>query len=200
MLLVRSFARLVGFAWILALAALGLGVAAYCVDALVGLGSVRPDRLLGLRSVRRHVGHYLAQLGAHGPVASLSLLCGVAAVLAGALLIVGLVGSSRRVAALERDGSEFTGILSARRGPLRDMLHALAQRQRRIQIVSRPKLSIKRRGRRGQVTVQAAYRPNQEEPKPAHAAIKEALTPLSEPFGLSVRVRMTQDRATRRVQ
>jgi hypothetical protein len=200
MLLVRSLARLVGLAWMLALAALGLGVAAYSVDALVGLGSVRPDRLLGLPSVRRHVGHFLAQLGAHGPVASLSLLCGVGAVVAGVLLIAGLRGSVPRMAVLERDGSEATGTLSARRGPLREMLYALSQRPRHVQIAARPKLSLPRRGHRGQVAVQATYRPEDAEPAQAQAAIEEALVPLSQPFSLSVRVRMTQDRAARRVQ
>lgn len=200
MFLARSLARLVGVAWTLVLAALGLGIAAYCVDALVGLGSARPDRLLSLPSVRRHVGDFLAQLGAHGPVASLSLLCGVGAVVAGVLLIAGLLASGPRVAVLERDGSEPLGTLSVRRGPMRDMLYALAQRPRQAQIAPRRKLSLKLHGHRGQVTVQATYRPEDDEPAQAQAAIKEAVAPLSEPFSLSVRVRMAQDRAARRVQ
>ena len=65
------------------LALFGLAVAMYCVDALVGLGSVRPDRLLHLPSVRDHVGHFLNQLAAPGSTAGLALLCGLGAMLPG---------------------------------------------------------------------------------------------------------------------
>jgi len=60
----RALTRLVGTLWMLALALLGLGLALYCFDGFISLGSARRDRLLGLPSVRRHVGHFLGQLAA----------------------------------------------------------------------------------------------------------------------------------------
>lgn len=43
MLLARPLARLVGAIWMVVIALLGIGVALYCVDAVINLGSVRPD-------------------------------------------------------------------------------------------------------------------------------------------------------------
>ena len=51
MALLRALARMVGVVWMVALALFGLAVAMYCFDALIGLGSARPDRLL--RPARR---------------------------------------------------------------------------------------------------------------------------------------------------
>lgn len=198
MLLARLIARLVSLVWLLALAALGLGVAAYCLDALVGLGSARPDRLLSLPSVRGHVGRFLDELGAHGPVATLSLLCGVGAVLAGLVLIVGLVGPGERVALLEDD--QRRGTLAARQGPLRDMLRALANEPRRAEVAKRPKLTLRRRGRGGRLTVHGEYFATDDEPEQARQAIKHALEPLSAPFALTVRIRMAAEPAKRRVR
>ena len=73
MSLLRVFGRMVGVVWMLVLALFGLAVAMYCVDALVGLGSVRPDRLLGLPGVRRHVGRFLDQVAAPGSTAGLEI-------------------------------------------------------------------------------------------------------------------------------
>jgi len=53
MIVLRPLVRLVGVLWLLALALVGLGVALYCFDGLVSLGSARPDRLVDLMSVRR---------------------------------------------------------------------------------------------------------------------------------------------------
>jgi hypothetical protein len=52
----------------------------YCVDGLISLGSIRPDRLLHLRSVRHHVGRFLTQITAPGSTAGLALAAGVVAV------------------------------------------------------------------------------------------------------------------------
>ena len=74
MAVLRTLARLIGFLWMLLLALFGLGVALYCFDGLVSLGSARPDRLLHLPSVRRHVGRFLNQVAAPGSTAGLALL------------------------------------------------------------------------------------------------------------------------------
>ena len=113
MALLRPLARVIGVLWMLVLALFGLAVAMYCVDALVGLGSVRPDRLLHLPSVRDHVGHFLDQLAAPGSTAGLALLCGLGAMLLGILLLIGVIGRRKqRLVILEQDGQ--TGTIAAR--------------------------------------------------------------------------------------
>ncbi|MFZ0385954.1 MAG: hypothetical protein WAL22_09840, partial [Solirubrobacteraceae bacterium] len=81
-----------------------MAVALYCVDALVSLGSIRPDRLLHLPTVRRHVGRFLDQLAAPGSTAGLVLLCGLGAMLIGVLLLIGVIGRRKqRLVILEQD-------------------------------------------------------------------------------------------------
>jgi len=198
-LFARLLARLVSLLWLLALAAIALGVAAYCLDGLVGLGSARPDRLLSLPDVRRHVGRFLDQLGAHGPVATLSLLCGVGAVVAGLILLVGLVGPRKRAVSLEDNSTN--GTLSAREGPMRGMLHTLANQPREAEVAKRPKLSLGYRHRhRPRVTVRGEYFAADDDPEEAQQAIEHALQPLTAPFGLTVRVHLAAERAQRRVR
>src|ERR1700748_3491662 len=109
MTLLRSLARGIGVVWMLALALVGLGIALYCFDAVIALGSARPDRLLSLVSVRRHVGTVLQQLATPGPTAALALLCGLGAMLLGVLLLTAIARSNKqRLAMLEQDTS--TGV------------------------------------------------------------------------------------------
>ncbi|MDQ6746248.1 MAG: hypothetical protein M3Z27_09590 [Actinomycetota bacterium] len=188
MLLLKALARLVGMIWMLALALLGLGIALYCLDAFISLGSVRPDRLLGLPGIRRHVGHFLDQIAAHGPTAALALLCGLGAMLIGCLLVRGTLGSRRqRLAVLEHDADN--GTLAARPGTLRDMARALAEQATDASGVKRPKLSLSRRGRRGRLKVTAS-RPATSDPREVQNELKGRLEPISEPFHLKPRVRV----------
>src|ERR1700727_3903961 len=96
MSVLRPLVRLIGVLWMFGLALLGLAIALYCVDALVGLGSIRPDRLLHLPAVRRHVGRFLNQLAAPGGTAGLALLCGLGAMLIGILLLLGVLGRRKQ--------------------------------------------------------------------------------------------------------
>src|ERR1700722_9999085 len=103
--LLRALARVIGAVWMVVLALSGLAVAMYCFDAVVSLGSARPDRLLGLSGVRRHLGRFLDQLAAPGSTAGLALLCGLAAMLIGVVLLIGVVGRRKqRLVFLEHDG------------------------------------------------------------------------------------------------
>jgi hypothetical protein len=198
MRLLRPLVRLIGFLWMLVLALFGLAVALYCVDALVGLGSVRPDRLLHLPSVRDHVGHFLDQLAAPGSTAGLALLCGLGAMLLGILLLVGVLGRrQQRLVILEHDSQ--TGALAARRRPLRDMARALAEPTNGATSVKRPKLSLSRRGTGGTLKVNAT-RTRTADPRELQTALQTAVEPITEPFGLKPRVRVRLGEPGSRVQ
>ncbi len=192
MLLLRALARLVGALLMLALALVGLGIAMYCFDGFIGLGSARPDRLLGLPSVRRHVGHFLSQLAAPGSTAALALVCGLGAMLIGLLLLAGTLRSRReRLVVLDRDRSD--GTLAATPRTLREMSRALAEDTKGATSVKRPKLRMSRRGTRGRLTVTAS-RARTSDRREVERAVKERLEPITEPFGLrpGVRVRLGQ--------
>jgi hypothetical protein len=198
MALLRALGKTVGVIWMLVLALFGLAVAMYCVDALVGLGSVRPDRLLGLPGVRDHVGRFLDQVAAPGSTAGLALLCGLGAMLLGTLLLIGVVGRRKqRLVVLEQD--DRTGVIAARRRPLGEMARALAEPVQGAASVKRPKLSLPRRGMRGTLTV-AATRTRTTDPRELTAAIEQAVEPIAGPFGLTARVRVRLGESGDRVQ
>ncbi len=198
MLFLRVLTRLVGMLWMLVLALLGLGVAVYCLDGFISLGSVRPDRLLGSASVRRHVGRFLDQIAMPGPTAALALLCGLGAILIGILLLAGTLRSRReRLVVLERNPSH--GTLAARPGTLRAMARALAEQAPGATGVKRPRLRLSRNGRRGRLKVNAA-RARTSDPREVERAIKQRLAPVSDPFDLKPRVRVRLGESGERVQ
>jgi hypothetical protein len=198
MSVLRPLVRLIGFLWMLALALFGLAVAMYCVDGLVGLGSVRPDRLLHLPSVRDHVGRFLGQLGAPGSIAGLALLCGLGAMVLGILLLIGVVGRRREhLVILEQDGQ--AGTIAARRRPLGAMARALAEPARGATSVKRPKFSLARRGTRGTLKLNAT-RTRTTDPRELQTNLEKAVEPITEPFGLTPRVRVRLGESGNRVQ
>jgi hypothetical protein len=198
MALLRALAKMVGVVWMLVLALFGLGLAMYCVDALVGLGSARPDRLLDLPGVRDHVGRFLDQVAAPGPTAGLALLCGLGAMLIGILLLVGIVGR-RKQRLVILDQHDRTGALAARRRPLGEMARALAEPAQGATRVKRPKLSVSRRGTRGTLKI-AATRTRTTDPRELTTAIEQAVEPITGPFGLTTRVRVRLGESGERVQ
>lgn len=197
-LLLRPLVRLISVLWLLALGLVALGVAVYCLDGLISLGSARPDRLIGLVSVRRHVGDFLGQLAAPGSVAWLSLLCGVGAILVGLALLIGIFRRPReRLALLESDPR--AGTLAARQGTLRDMIRALVEQTRGATSVKRPRVSPARRGTGGRVTVQVS-RSRTIDGQELQRTVGEALGPITEPFELRSRVRVRLGERGDRVQ
>jgi hypothetical protein len=198
MSVLRPLVRLIGVLWMLVLALLGLAIALYCVDALVGLGSIRPDRLLHLPAVRRHVGRFLNQLAAPGGTAGLALLCGLGAMLIGFLLLLGVLGHRRhRLAVLESDAQ--TGTIAARSRPLKDMTRALAELVHGATSVKRPKLALSRQGTHGKLKINAT-RTRTTDPHELQAAVEKAVEPITQPFHLNSRVRVRLGESGNRVQ
>lgn len=198
MLLLRGLTRLIGMLWMILLALLGLGVALCCLDGFISLGSARPDRLLGLPDVRRHIGRFLAQVEAAGPTAALALLCGLAAIALGLSLLAGVLRSRReRMVVLERDGDN--GTLAAKPGTVRAMARALAEQAAGATSVKRPRLSLSRRGRRGRLKVTAS-RAHTSDTREVQRAIAEQLQPISEPFQLRRRIQVRLGKPGERVE
>jgi hypothetical protein len=198
MLLLRVLARLAGVALMLILAVAGLGLALFCLDGFIRLGSARPDRLLRLPVVRDDVGRFLHHVGAPGPVAGLALLCGLAAVILGMLLVAGVIAPRReRLVVLERDARE--GRLAARPAPLREMVRALAASAPGATSITRPRLRRRGKLRSGHLTVTAA-RSRTHDARQVERAINERLQPLTEPFGVRSRVRVRTAEPGSRVQ
>ena len=181
----RVLARFVGLVWALLLAALALGIALYCLDGLISLGSARPDRLLHLTTARKEIGRFLDQLQTPGHVAILSLLCGAGAVLVGLLLLKGVLTRPReRLAVLEDDSS---GNLSSRRRALGQILRTLAGYPAEIREVDRVKLRIKRRGSGGRVTLHT-IRERDSGQAASKQSVEQSVGPVAQPFRLKTRV------------
>jgi hypothetical protein len=198
MALLRVLARMLGVVWMLVLALFGLAVAMYSVDALVGLGSVRPDRLLGLPAVRRHLGRFLDQVAAPGSTAGLALVCGLGSMLLGILLLIGVLGRRRqRLVMLEQD--RRTGTIAARRRPLGDMARSLAEPAEGATSIRRPRFALSRRGTRGTLKL-SATRARAADPRALTTAIEQAVKPIAEPFGLKPQVRVRLGQSETRVQ
>jgi|SRR5579875_547000 len=196
MLLLKALARLVELLLMTAIALTGLGVGLYCFSLLISLGPARPDRLLHLPVVRARIGHFLAQLAAPGPTATLAMLGGIAAVVIGLGLLVGLLGSRRERLLVVEDGGD--GGLYVRQRTLGQMVRAETVLAPGVTAVKRPKVRLARSGRRGHVKVLAA-RGSDPDPGTVDAAVHERVDPVLEPLGLrgDVRVRLDEPRAAK---
>ena len=187
MLLLRTLSRLIGVLLMVALALVCLGVALYCLDGLVSLGSIRPDRLLHLPRFNHHVGHFLAQIAASGSTAGLALAAGVVAILIGLLLLLGVLRSSKERLVVLKSGQD--GTLAARSRTMRVMVQSLAEHASGTTAIKRPKLKLSRRGTRGRVIVTAS-RAVSSDASEVEATLTEKIEPLSGPFHLRPRIRL----------
>lgn len=188
----RLLSRLIGLVWALVLALVCLGLVLYSLDALIGLGKARPDKLLHLAGLESETGHLLKQLETPGHVASLSMLSGIAVVLIGLLLVLGLFTRRRdRLAPLKSDSS--SGALAARPRALKQMARALSGETREVLSVRKVRLALKRRGAGGRLSVDVNPFPGTEKAA-VESALENALAPLAEPFGLKRRVSVTAPR------
>ena len=127
MILLRFIVRLLGFVLLVVLALLGGVVAIFSIEGGdTGLSIPALADLVSLPELGRTIDDFRAQLEANGPVATLSALGGLAAIVLGVVLIIGaLLPTRERVLTL--DDSE-AGRLAARRRPLAQYATTLAER------------------------------------------------------------------------
>ncbi len=196
-LLLRAVARLLTITLFVVLAVCGLAIAIFSIGGsrtgdfnLSGLA-----RLVGLGELRSQVGGLLADLARPGPVAGIAVLCGLAAIAVGVLLLVGMLWPRReRLVVLERTAE---GTLAARRRVLGRAAGALAEQARGI---TATKVKVKPgRWRGARLSVRASYSPAQESQDVRQRTLR-ALAPLTEAFGLRTRVRPRLARHDRKVK
>lgn len=131
MLLRRAVARLLTFVLLVALALAGLAVAVFCIEGgHRGLSLPALARRGHLSQLSHKVGRFLHVLEASGPVAKLSALGGLAAVILGVLLLVGVLRPRRERLALLEEGEQ--GTLAARRRALAQVATGLVEQARGI--------------------------------------------------------------------
>ena len=188
-LILRAIARLVAFLLLLALALLGLVVALVALLPSLGEG-------FGLVALRETTGSYLSELEAPGEIALVSLLSGLAAVLAGLLLLVGALAPGREPLVVAEEGGD--GRLAARRRALAQMAESLVGG---VSGVTGAKARVRpaRKGRGGRLDVSASHTRN-ESAEEVERDATTALAPLADGFGLRTRVRLRVADAGQRVE
>lgn len=197
MLALRGLARLVEVLLMAAIALVGIGVALYCLSGLVSLGSARPDRLVHLPAIRRHVTYFLKEVTAPGGIAVLALLLGAAAIAAALLVLVGLLRSRReRLLVLDRDAEH--GDLYVRPRTVSRMVRSATIQIPGITGVKRARVALRRNGQRGRVTLLAS-RGADVDAATIDAAVHERVDPIIEPLHLqgNIRVRLVAPRGER---
>lgn len=196
MILLRALVRLLGFALIVALAIAGAAVALFCLrggDA--GLSLPALAQLIGLPKLGTTLDGFLAQLAAPGPIALLSALGGLAAILLGALLIAGAITPRRaRSFTLEEGGS---GKISARRRPLSQLATTLVLR---ADGVTGAKVRARPGRRRGGVLTIAADRTRRSSEPEVRLRVRDAVAPLSGALGAKTKIKTSIGQPGARVQ
>jgi hypothetical protein len=185
-LIARTLARLVGFLLLVALSLLGLAAAVFAIQG--GDATLSYPQLaewLGLPELRDEVGTLYERLEADGPVAIVSLLAGLAAVLVGLTLVVGALAPRReREATLEQSDE---GRISARRRPLARAAEVLARRAGGVGDVKARVLPSWRGG--GRLRVRADLtRKAAEDPGAVRREVEQSITPLTGPFELRCKI------------
>jgi Family of unknown function (DUF6286) len=184
-LLLRAVARFVVLVLLVALALAGLAAAVFSIQ-----GGDRPLSLPGLAEhirlveVEETVGDYLDQLEADGPLAKASALAGAGAVLAGLLLLLGVLAPRRERLVVFDDGE--AGRLAARRRTLARVAEALAEQARGV---TEAKARVRPRGRlrKGRLRVRVSH-PRKYRDSEVEERVLSAVSPLVDSSGLKPRV------------
>ena len=183
--LLRAVARFVVLVLLVALALAGLAAAVFSIQ-----GGDRPLSLPGLAEhirlveVKETVGDYLDQLEADGPLAKASALAGAGAVLAGLLLLLGVLAPRRERLVVFEDGE--AGRLAARRRTLARVAEALAEQARGV---TEAKARVRPRGRlrKGRLRVTVSHPRNYRDSE-VEERVLSAVSPLVDSSGLKPRV------------
>ncbi|MEJ7789309.1 MAG: hypothetical protein WKF29_05435 [Thermoleophilaceae bacterium] len=188
--LLRALVRLLTFLVLVALAAAGLAAAVFSIGGSGDLSLPGLADLLRLPALETEVGSLLDD-----PVEFTSGLAGLAAILLGALLLIGALAPARERLLLLRASQE--GKLQARRRAFGQVASTIVEQNRAVSGV-KVKVRPSRRGRGGRMSVRAMH-PASADPAEIRRAADAALTPLAEAFELQARVRPHLD-GGRRVQ
>ncbi len=184
-LLLRAVARFVALVLFVALALAGLTAAVFTTQAgdqplsLPGLA-----QHLRLPDARDNVGEYLDRLEADGPLASRSALAGTGAVLAGVLLLLGVLAPRRKGTVVFDEGEG--GSLAARRRTLAEAAEALAEQTRGV-TAAKADVRPARRLRKGRLRVRVAHARNQRQGE-IEERVMNAVSPLVDAAQLKPRV------------
>lgn len=196
-LLLRTLTRLITFLLLLALAVFGGAVAVFSIGGGSGTFSLPGlAELIGLPVLRDDAGMLLRAVEAGGPIALVTALAALGAIVVGLLLLIGAFAPRReRLVVLEQDDS---GTLAARRRPLARAAAALAEGTRGV-TATRVRVRPRRRGRGGKLRVRASH-PRTADPDQVRTAATSALEPLTGAFGLKATVEPKLGEAGQRVQ
>jgi hypothetical protein len=184
-LLLRAIVRLATFLLLVALAIAGGAVAVFSLGASGDLSLPGLAERAQLPQVRDEVGNFLRALEASGPLAWRSALGGLAAVAAGALLLIGALWPRReRLVILDRTDA---GTVAARRRALSRAAGTLVGQLRGVR-VRRASARPHRRQPGGRLILRVSH-PLSVAAKQVEARAAAALEPLTEPFPLRPSVR-----------
>lgn len=194
-LLLRALARVIAVLLPAALALAGLAVAIASVGSGEGFSVPWLAELIGLPSLERAVGDWLASLEADGPVAVVAALCGAGAVLLGLALLAGvLVPRRERLVTLD---SADEGDIAARRRALGHVGEALVQE---AGDVTGARVKVRPRRRSGGRLRVTAHRTRPADPDSVRSAATAALEPLTGKLPLRAKVRTRRGERGARVQ
>lgn len=191
--LARLLVRVLTLLSLIVLSASGILVAVFSISGGRGGPSLTQGaKDAHLRELRDTTAHWLGQIEAHGSVAVIAGLCGLAAILLGLLLLVGLLLPRReRLVTLERrDG----GTLAARRRALAQLATALVDQ---VSGVASTRVRVRPRRTSGARVAVKATRVQRASATDVRASVRKQLENLTEPFKLTARVEVP--RRTERV-
>lgn len=197
--LARLLAQLLGVLLLLALTVAGAAAAVFCIQGghgTLSLAGLVSD--LHLAQLRDTIGSFFARLQAPGPVAVISALSGVGAILLGLVLLTGSLVSPRERLIVLLDGDD--GQIAARRRALAQAAGELAEQPRSVQharVRARP--WRRKTGGRIRVRVRVDARPDGASDGLATRAVTGALAPLTESLLIRARVRAKSTQSTGRV-
>ncbi len=196
MIFLRALVRLVSFVLLLALALVGAAIALFSIQGGdTGLSIPSLAQIVQLPELRGTLDDFLAALERPGPVAAMTLLVAVGAVVLGALLLIGIL-LPRRERMVTLDSSE-RGMLAARRRPLAQLAAALAER---VEGVTQARVRVRPRRTSGGRLKVRADRTRAAQPESVKQSIAHALEPLTGPFELRARTSSRVGESGSRVQ